>query len=98
MECKRCGHCCILHSTIILTQEEVNSGLYKVRKKTLDGDYVLKKKTVYVKKLGKYMGVCCYFDVRTKLCTIYENRPMACRREFCDGSQYMAEWNALMGG
>ena len=59
----------------------------------------VKRKEVFWGLLGYTVFICWYFDLDTRLCAIYQNRPETCRRYRCDhDSQVQANWLPLMRG
>ena len=95
-KCKQCGHCCIMFPTVILTDEEARSGLYEVRKKKLDGYYILKRQTKWIPELKHMKGVCIYYDPKTHRCLIHNHKPKACRRSYCGGDGLVKQWHNLI--
>lgn len=63
-------------------------------------DFRVKRKEVFYGPLGYTIFICWYFDLDTRLCSIYWNRPDACRKyNYCDqDKRVQAEWLALMRG
>ena len=89
-KCLKCGKCCIVCTEAQLTKEEVASEKYKHQKRRyrgkLDGwsNQILKRKKAFIEELNKDVFMCYYFDPIKKLCTIYEKRPIVCRRFDCN--------------
>jgi len=78
------------------------------KKENKEDEFILKRKRVFWGAIGKWVYVCEYFDIDTRLCSIYQNRPDVCRKYMCeyDPKKYMdardikvqAEWEALIRG
>ena len=100
-KCKQCGKCCIVWFNngccVTLTDEEIES------KKWLTGTMyalyaaltVLRKKTVYISRLGKKASCCIYLNVKTMKCKIQTDKLLVCRKYNCDGAQEFIKWSLL---
>ena len=63
------------------------------------GDFRVKRKEVFYGLLGYTVFICWYFDLDTRLCSIYYNRPDTCRKYRCDmDTKVQSEWLPLMRG
>lgn len=63
------------------------------------GECRVKRKEVFWGVLGYTVFICYYFDLDTRLCSIYHNRPDACRRYDCKADKRVqASWLPLMRG
>ena len=62
---------------------QIKIRLFYVKIVTMTENSLIIGKVFVLKK--KENGSCVYQDDKTKLCTIYENRPNACRRFSCIG-------------
>jgi Fe-S-cluster containining protein len=109
--CKRCGKCCneggpTLHEQdlhLIRTGEIPLSALITLRKGELAHNPVLGRVAPIGVELVKLKGTgkewnCCYFDVVESGCTIYTNRPQACKILKCwepEGLLAIVEKNTL---
>ena len=94
--CKQCGICCIkggaaLHSSDIsfLRKKLIpRQDLITLRKGEFAHNPVTNKVQATTTEIVKLRGTagewtCCYYDPETCGCTIYENRPLACRTLKC---------------
>ena len=72
MNCKQCGDCCRILSTIILTDKEISSARFQTAKKKLDGETRLKKST---------KGYCIY--LQNNRCKIHDIKPRVCQSASC---------------
>lgn len=97
-ECKRCGHCCILFPTVILTPQEIASERYKINKQAFDGDIRLQRRSKWIPELAERRGVCIYYNPKTKLCMIHKWKPTVCKRIDCGGTQHQKTWEAARKG
>ena len=90
--CRRCGECCrkggpALHGPdleFIRSGAIPRSGLITLRKGELAHDPTVGGLTPLAQELIKIKGTgrewnCCYYDGQGKGCTIYKQRPIACR-------------------
>lgn len=88
MDCLNCHLdyiCCSIKFTPTLNKDEVYSGFFKRNIKIVpltENNMMLGYVCVLNKKESD--GSCIYQDNKTKLCTIYENRPQSCRNFNCD--------------
>jgi len=72
MSCKQCGKCCEILSTIILTNEEVDSNKFLMAKQKVDGEIRLKQST---------KGHCIY--LKDNKCSIHNQKPTICKQASC---------------
>ncbi len=90
--CKQCGICCskggaALHSEdLLLVQQGLipRQNLITIRKGEFAHNPITDKVQVTQAEIVKLRGTgrewtCCYYDPDSTGCTIYENRPLACR-------------------
>lgn len=90
--CRRCGECCrkggpALHTAdleLVRSGLIPRSGLITLRRGELAHDPVAKALRPLTHELVKLKGTgrewnCCYYDAVLNSCTIYEQRPLACR-------------------
>ncbi len=103
-ECKRCGTCCkkggpALHTAdlaLITSELLLPEHLITIRKGELAHYPVSGKLSAFKEELLKISGSqgtwrCRFFDVKEKVCTIYDHRPLACRVLKCwDTREIMA--------
>lgn len=82
MSCDRCGKCCSLE--VCLTDDEAASGEYKAHYSDYWDEVVLDKD--YFGRGRRKMGGQCVY-LRGRQCSIYKDRPRACRDYLCDRSQ-----------
>ena len=70
------------------------------KKENKEDEFILKRKKVFWGAIGKWIYVCEYFDIETRLCSIYQNRPDICRKYiYCDQDKRVQnEWEALIRG
>ena len=105
-KCSGCGHCCVVFNLIPVSKLEVEMKKLEVDKvKDLFPNYEgecelrLKRKRVFWGTMGRWVYVCQYFDVDTRLCRVYRNRPDVCRRYDCEGDERCtSEWEMLCRG
>ena len=94
--CKQCGICCskggaALHrKDLLLVQQGLipRQDLITIRKGEFAHNPITDKVQVTKAEIVKLRGTggewtCCYYDPDSKGCTIYENRPLACRTLKC---------------
>jgi Fe-S-cluster containining protein len=85
-DCSNClwDYVCCSNFGVTLSREELSSGFFDKRNIKI---VPLTENSVilgYVATLRKKEnGFCVYQDDKTKLCTIYKNRPSACRNFDC---------------
>ena len=72
MQCLKCGDCCRIFSTVLLTDTEVESELYLTASRKVDKDVRLRKNT---------NGNCIY--LQDNRCTIHPIKPMVCKNGKC---------------
>ncbi len=106
--CKHCGKCCIVHTSIPVKKRETKKYGYKTKeyrgKKTKKEYRILARKRAFLKEVGKFVFMCVYFDHLKKACEIYSKRPKVCRVWQCDreanvyGSIVQKQWNKLTSG
>lgn len=79
MDCINCKHknCC-KQFRVPLTPNEHESGFYAIDTEQQQRGYIVLKK--------KESGECVYLD-DTGRCTIYNNRPVICRKYDCTGDE-----------
>lgn len=95
-ECKRCGSCCTSGGPALHRDDEelVRSGtitlaqLITIRKGEIAHNPLVGRLLPVKRELIKISGVgrawnCCFLDPEEKGCTIYENRPRACKALAC---------------
>ena len=77
-ECVDCGKCC-LETEMVVSEQDIelilkNNSLKDLKKQ----DFIFRSKEGYsqLKNIGDH---CYFFDVASKSCSIYENRPQGCR-------------------
>lgn len=59
----------------------------------------VKRKEVFWGPVGYTVFICWYFDLDTRLCSIYQNRPETCRRYDCKADKTVqGQWLPLMRG
>ena len=62
-------------------------------------EIIVKRKEVFFGPLGYTVFICWYFDLDTRLCSIYHNRPDVCRKYRCDqDTRVQSQWLPLMRG
>ncbi|WP_163339671.1 YkgJ family cysteine cluster protein [Desulfopila sp. IMCC35008] len=90
--CKQCGQCCVnggaaLHGPdlgLIQSGRIPQSNLITLRKGEMAHNPVVGKVQPLEQELVKLKGTgkqwnCCYFDIGSTGCSLYEHRPLACR-------------------
>jgi len=106
-KCTECGHCCVIFNLVRISKFEAKlRGLKTERTKSFFPEYEdknelrLKRKRVFWGAIGKWIYVCEYFDIDTRLCSIYQNRPDICRKYvWCEqDKRVQSEWEALIRG
>ena len=97
-KCIDCGHCCVIFNHVAISEGEAKRrGIKTVHDKK--GGLRVKRKEVFYGPLGYTIFICYYFDMDTRLCSIYHNRPEVCRRYNCDhDTKVQANWLPLMRG
>ncbi|MEN8199027.1 MAG: YkgJ family cysteine cluster protein [Thermodesulfobacteriota bacterium] len=102
--CRQCGECCVnggaaLHSSDLhLLQDNLipRTDLITIRKGEFAHNPLTNRVQATTAEIVKLAGsgrewACCYYDSVNKSCTIYENRPLACRTLKCwDPAESMA--------
>lgn len=106
-KCTECGHCCVIFNHVGISEFEAKLRGIKTERDKKNG-LRIKRKEVFWGSLGYTVFICYYFDLDTRLCSIYHNRPDVCRNYMCeyDPKKYMnardikvqAEWEALIRG
>ena len=75
--CQDCGNCC-RETEMILSDRDIARIMKNGRKNLLPNNFVDKTDDGFF-QLKNINGHCVFFDLKTKLCKIYENRPQGCR-------------------
>ncbi len=75
-KCKDCGKCC-LNTEMMLSKKEIILLLKNYPQDLQEEDFVLKNNEYF--QLKNVNGHCVFFDISTKKCKIYSNRPQGCR-------------------
>ena len=75
-KCQDCGKCC-LETEMMLSKRDINLILQSHSKNLQKDDFALKIDDYY--QLKNINGHCVFFDISTKKCKIYANRPQGCR-------------------
>lgn len=96
-KCTDCGHCCVIFTHVAITEGEAKLKGIKTERAKADGCRV-KRKEVFWGQLGYTVFICWYFDLDTRLCSIYYNRPETCRKyNYCDkDKRVQGQWLKLM--
>ena len=94
--CKQCGICCTkggaaLHSedlSLLRLKKISRKNLITIRKGEFAYNPVTEKVQATRNEIVKLCGTgrewtCCYYDVNSRGCTIYDHRPLACRALKC---------------
>ena len=107
-KCTECGHCCVIFNHVAVSRFEAELRGLKVvlakkifpKKENKKDEFILKRKRVFWGAIGKWVYVCEYFDIETRLCSIYQNRPDICRKYiYCDqDKRVQTEWEKLIRG
>ncbi len=96
--CVNCGHCCVIFTHVEISEGEAKLRGIKIDLSEKDRPRV-KRKEVFCGLLGYTVFICWYFDLDTRLCSIYYNRPEMCRKYRCDwDTKVQSEWLPLMRG
>ncbi len=102
--CKHCGKCCIVHTSIPVKKRETKKYDYKTKechdKKRKDEYRILARKRAFLKEVGKFVFMCVYFDHTEKICTIYDHRPQVCVKWRCtwEPNRMLEQWDKLTSG
>ena len=75
-KCQDCGKCC-LETEMMLSKRDINLIFQSHSKNLQKDDFALKIDDYY--QLKNINGHCAFFDISTKICKIYANRPQGCR-------------------
>ncbi len=80
MQCLKCGDCCHAKTIPLLTED-----IERISKITDIKFYRTRNTgaTVLNWKPHSDFYVCIFFNVQTKLCNIYQNRPFVCKEYYC---------------
>lgn len=110
-KCTECGHCCVIFNYVAMSKFEAEMRGLKVEEmskifpdpeggqRKRGGMLRLKRKRVFWGAIGKWVYICEYFDIDTRLCSVYYNRPNICRKYDCERDQRgRAEWEKLFRG
>ena len=75
-KCKDCGKCC-LDTEMMLSKRDINQILQYYSQDFQKDDFAIKiDGNMQLKNIN---GHCIFFDISTKMCKIYPNRPQGCR-------------------
>lgn len=98
-KCTECGHCCVVFNHVGISEFEAELRGIKIARDKKNGTHI-KRKEVFWGVLGYTVFICYYFDLDTRLCSIYQNRPDICRKYIhCEWDPKLrAEWEALIRG
>lgn len=97
-KCTSRGHCCVIFTHVGISEGEAKLKGIKIDCGKKD-EIRVKRKEVFYGPLGYTVFICWYFDLDTRLCSIYWNRPEICRKYRCDwDTKVQAEWLALERG
>lgn len=75
-KCKDCGKCC-LDIEMILSKKDITLILQSYSQDLRKEDFVCESIGFF--QLRNINGHCIFFDLSTKMCKIYPNRPQGCR-------------------
>lgn len=105
-KCTECGHCCVVFTHVAISEFEAK--LRGIKTESIKKHYPkhkgkkelrIKRKEVFYGPLGYTVFICYYFDLDTRLCSIYQNRPDICRKYNCEWDpKVRPEWEALIRG
>jgi len=97
-KCTDCGHCCVVFTHVGITESEAKLKRIKIDRNKKHGTRV-KRKEVFHSLLGYTVFICWYFDLDTRLCSIYYNRPDICKKFYCtQDTTVQSQWLPLMRG
>lgn len=91
--CSHCGECCGACPMPLTRKEEKRIRAY------------IKKHNILYQPSHKWLGPngehneelrCCFYDIKNRICTIYEVRPEICRSFRCNMSQEAIELNKVV--
>lgn len=96
-KCTECGHCCVIFNHVPISEFEAK--MRGIRTQKDNGELYVKRKRVFWGAIGCEVYICWYFDLETRLCSIYHNRPTICRKYNCGWDQTVQnEWEKLIRG
>lgn len=77
IKCENCGKCC-LETEMIVSEQDIDLIIRKCKNHIRKQDFIFNNKEHHF-QLKNIDGHCVFFDIHSKLCTIYDIRPWGCR-------------------
>ena len=81
-KCKQCGECCHKFEMFLKPGDPDGDRTALHIAETVARNFGIRYRSIKVISCTVY-GECRYFDKKTKLCTIYKERPPRCKSFFC---------------